>query len=174
MLNEIETKFLSDEAREYLIERAVAGYEAALKAAPEELPKLEAEQRRLRKELARLVGAVAEGKAPKSIMAEIARREHRIEQIERELARYRAPSINELDLRRKRKEAREMAGRFQDLLRREVPLARQALRKLLQDEEGNFTPFSFVPIMRDGRKTYEVRGALFAGQLYKVGTEERT
>jgi hypothetical protein len=38
----------------------------------------------------------------------------------------------------------------------------------------NFTPLSFITIMRDGRKTYEVLGALFATQLYKVGTEERT
>lgn len=107
-------------------------------------------------------------------MAEIARRDHRIEQIERELARYRAPSVSELDLRRARKGAREMAGRFKDLLHGELPLARQAFRKLLRVEDGNFTPLSFIPIIRDGRKTYEVQGALFAAQLYKVGTEERT
>lgn len=56
-----ETKLLGDANRNYLIERAVADYEAALKAAPEALPKLEAEQRRLRKELARLAAAGAEG-----------------------------------------------------------------------------------------------------------------
>lgn len=42
---------------------------------------------------------------------EIARREHRIEQIEREIARYRAPSISELHLRRACMDAREAVGR---------------------------------------------------------------
>jgi hypothetical protein len=59
-----------------------------------------------------------------------------------------------------------MAGRCKDLLRGEVPLARQALQKLLRDADGNFTPLSFSPIMRAGRMTYEIRGALLAAQLY--------
>lgn len=175
VLNEIESKFLDDSAREHIIERALTGFEVALKAAPEELPKLEAELRKARKELARFVAAIAGGKAPRSIMAEIAHRERRIEQLEREIGRYSVPDIRELDLRRGRKDAREMAGRFKDLLRGEVPLARQALRKLLRDRDGNFTPLSFVPIMRAGRKTYEVQGTLFAAPLFNnIGTEERT
>ena len=118
--------------------------------------------------------AIAGGKASKSVMAEIASRDRRIEQLNQGIGCYSAPDVDELDLRRARKNACEAAGRFKDLLRGDVPGVRQALRKLLRDRDGNFTPLSFIPIMRAGRKTYEVRGAVFAAQLYKAGTEERT
>lgn len=175
VLNEIETKLLDDSAREYIIERAVAGFEAALKQAPQELPKLEAELRKVRKELARFLSAIAGGNAPKSIMAEIARRERRIEQLDREIGRYSVPDVSELDLRRARKGAREAGGRFKDLLRGDVPRARQALRKLLRDRDGNFAPLLFVPVVRGGRKTYNVQGAVQVAPLFNNGgTEERT
>lgn len=175
VLNEIETKLLDDTARDYIIEQAVVGFETALKQAPEELPRLEAELRKVRKELTRFMDAIAGGKALKSFMAEIAHRERRIEQLEREIGRYRAPDLSELDLRRARKDAREAAGRFKDLLRSDVPRARQALRKLLRDRDGNFAPLTFVPVVRGGRKTYNVQGAVLVAPLFNnVGTEERT
>lgn len=174
VLDEIEAKLLDDTAREYVIDRAVANFEAALKQAPDEQPKLEIELRKVRKELARFLAAIAGGDAPKSIMTEIANRERRIEQLNREIGRYSVPDMTELDLRRARKDAREAAGRFKDLLRGDIAGARQALRKLLRDRDGSFTPLSFIPIMRGERKTYEVRGTLFTAQLYNDGTEERT
>lgn len=175
VLDEIETKVLDDSAREYIIEKVVADFAAALKRAPDERPKLEAEQRRVRKELERFMRAIAEGKAPKAIMAEIARREQRIEQLEREIGRYSVPEVGELDRRRALKRAREMAGRFKDLMRGDVPRARQALRKLLRDRDGNFAPLSFVPVVRDGRKTYTMRGYCNVTPLFNNGgTEERT
>lgn len=174
VLNEIDTKLLNDTNREYIIEKAVADFAKALKEAPDTLPKLEAELRKTRKELGRFMEAIAGGKVPKSIMAEIANRERRIEQLEREIGRYSVPDVGELGMRRARKGAREMAGRFKDLIRGDVPRARQALRKLLRDRDGNFSPLMFIPIMQNGRKTYRITGAANLAPLYNVGTEERT
>lgn len=142
-----------------------------------ELWKLEAELRKTRRELGRFMEAIATGSVPKSIMAEIAKREQRVAQLEREIGRYSAPDVGELDMRRARKGAREIAGRFKDLMRGDAPRARQAMRKLLRDGDGNFAPLVFVPVVRDGRKTYTVRGSVLVAPLFNinnVGTEERT
>lgn len=174
VLNEIEAKVLNDASREKIIEFAMTEFAAALKQAPDTLPKLETELRKTRKELGRFMEAIAGGKVPKSIMAEIANRERRIEQLEREIGRYSVPDVGELDMRRARKGAREMAGRFKELIHGDVPRARQALRKLLRDRDGNFAPLMFIPIMQNGRKTYRITGAANLAPLYNVGTEERT
>lgn len=174
VLNAIDAKVLNDASREYVIERAVADFAAALKQAPDELPRLEAELRKTRKELGRFMEAIASGSVPKSIMAEITKREQRVTQLEREIGRYSVPEgAGDLDMRRARKSAREMAGRFKDLMLGDVPRARQALRKLLRDRDGNFAPILFVPVVQDGRKTYTISGAVnLAPLLSNIGTED--
>ncbi len=77
----------------------------------------------------------------------------------RTIASYPEPkALSELDIRRYMKRAREMAPRFQEVLQRDPPAARQILRKLLRDERDNFAPVSFTPIMRGGRKSYNLSG----------------
>jgi hypothetical protein len=43
-------------------------------------------------------------------------------------------------------------GKFQELVYADVPLARQALRKLLAG------PIKCTPVVRDGRRDYAIRG----------------
>lgn len=176
VLNEIEATVLTPEAVQFVADEAVRLYEAMLKQKPEQLPQLEAEIKRERRELANMMKLAASGNAPKTVLADIGVRERRLEALIEQVARYQTPRrSDDLELRRARKQALEHVARFKDLLRSDVPVARQALRKLLRDEHGEFSPLMFVPIVRDGRKTYDVRGIIGASVLFsKVGTEERT
>jgi hypothetical protein len=97
------------------------------------------------------VQAIASGQAPQAVLAEISRLEGAIAAAEAELAGLSAALPSELDLRRFRKRAYEVVGRFKDLLLSDIPLARQALRKLLPE------PIQFAP--------QEGRGLLMAAKL---------
>ena len=57
----------------------------------------------------------------------------------------------EMDTTRLRKALTAKMGRFKVLVYGDVPVARQALRKLLAE------PIQFTPVMRDGRKTYSFK-----------------
>jgi hypothetical protein len=50
-------------------------------------------------------------------------------------------------------------GKFQNLIHADAPLARQALRKLLVG------PIKCIPVVRDGRKGYAIRGETRLGAL---------
>lgn len=176
VLGEIERKVLTPEAVEFVVEEAMREYKALCSRRPDELPRIESEIKKLRRELANYNRLIAGGRAPKSVLVEIETREAKIAALTKEVDRYRTPvDLRELDLRRKRKEAREHIGRFKDLVFSDVPKARQALRKLLRDKDGNFAPLYFAPAVRDGRKTFEIQGAVTVAPLFnKIGTEERT
>lgn len=177
VLSEIEAKVLTPEAVQFVADEAVRLYEEMLQRRPEALPALEAELKRERRELANLMKLAASGRAPKTLLADIAERERRVDALAGQIARYDAAPADDLGLRRARKLALEQAGRFRELMRSEVPLARQALRKLLRDERGEFRPLTFLPVVREGRKTFAIDGTIQAAALLRlnnVGTEERT
>lgn len=82
--------------------------------------------------------------------------------IEQELAAFSVPTeLSEFDERRLRKACQEQMGRFKDLIYSNVPLARQALRKLLAG------PIYFAPVVRleDRRRTFHFEGNVDAGPL---------
>lgn len=116
--------------------------------------RLEAEARKLGKEIDRFIRLIAGGTAPVSVLAEIKRREARIAEIERELQRLKIEALSEADLRHLKAEFRERLGRFDELLRSDVPLARQALRKLIAGR------IEFHPVERDGERGYRLRWAI--------------
>ncbi|HEX7044496.1 MAG TPA: recombinase family protein [Burkholderiales bacterium] len=177
VLGKIESVILTPDALEYVIEQGVRKFKARRRERPEGLPKLEAEIRRLTRELERLTQAIALGRAPQTVLDAIAERERRIEALRREAAGYRRFSeLTELDLRRTQRRARERMRQFKDLIRSsDVPKARDALRLLLRDREGQFAPLTFDPVERAGRRTFAVRGVINAAPvLYNDGTEERT
>ena len=82
---------------------------------------------------------------------------------ERELASLSASEPTELDLRRLRKSFGERIGRFDELLVSDVPLARQALRKLIP--EG----IRFIPEERDGVRAYRLQWGISATPLIEGG-----
>ncbi len=168
-LNAVEQAVLTPEALEHVVTRAVAIAKERSAQRPGEVPGLEKELRRERRKLRRFVDCIADGDAPKTIKTEIKQCEHRIEELERTIASYpEARTLSELDMHRILKQAREVAPRFQEVLRRDPPAARQVLRKLLRDERDNFVPVLFAPIMRAGRKSYNLSGQLAVGKIFNT------
>ena len=132
VLRAVEATVLRPEAVEFIIETALAGIQERLRAAPGKSRALERDIRRLRTELERFLALIASGEAPPSVLTEIAAREAKISTLEAELAATHVPTAaTERDWREIRKMLRARVGQFSEALRAEVPLARQALRKLL-------------------------------------------
>ena len=77
---------------------------------------------------------------------DLARSPHRLEVNAVELERLKAAIIGRM-------------GKFQDLMHADIPLARQALRKLLVGY------IKCTPIIRDGRRDYAIRGETKLGAL---------
>jgi hypothetical protein len=86
------------------------------------------------------------------------RREARLAEIEAELSEVeqKHPHADEAEIR---KTCGELIGRFKGLLLGEVPLARQALRRLLDG------PLRVSPATVDGRKTLRFDGDTVLGPL---------
>ncbi len=55
---------------------------------------------------------VARGRAPKTVLVEIEKREHRIANLRREIAEWKTPAADELDARRLRRALKEKLGEF--------------------------------------------------------------
>ncbi len=117
--------------------------------------KLEAELRRARRERDNFIKLIGEGKAPASVLDRVRALDGSIEALEQRLADRRIEPPSELDRARLRKMLRERLGEFDDLICSEVPLARQALRKLLDG------PITFEPSARG----YLLRGRTKVGAL---------
>jgi DNA invertase Pin-like site-specific DNA recombinase len=126
--------------------------------------RLDAEARRLRKEIDRFVAAIAGGTAPATVVAEIQKREARLVEIEKEREEFGVEMPSGFEERRLRKAFRTRLGEFDGLLRSDVPLARQALRKVIVGR------IAFKPAEVDGARGYRlgwsvVPGALMAGNI---------
>jgi DNA invertase Pin-like site-specific DNA recombinase len=151
----IEQQVLVPEVVEAAIERAFALAAERRRTAPDEPERLQAEIRKLRRQIDNLITLAADGEAPKSVRTEILARENRIAALEAALAEITAPTDpSEMDMRRLRRAIREESGRLSELLRDDLPRARQVLRKLLDG------PVWFAPVVRveDRRKSYTFSG----------------
>ncbi|MEW8051322.1 MAG: recombinase family protein [Candidatus Thiodiazotropha sp.] len=164
VLEAIEMQILTPEAVVYTVEKALEIVEQQLKTDPEQVPRLEAERTKLRGELDRFMNLIASGKAPEAVLEQITQREERIKQVEMELGQLdTANTGNELDRKRLRNALEDRIGRFKGLVYSDVPLARQALRKLLVE------PIEFRPVVLNGRKTYSFEGKTRIGALLDPG-----
>ena len=121
--------------------------------------RLDAEARRLRKEIDRFLSAIAGGKAPASVLAEIARREARLAEIGGERAALTVQAPSELEARRLRRSLRDRLAQFDELLLGDVPQARQALRKVIDSR------IEFRPAERRGERGYHLRWSLVTSAL---------
>jgi hypothetical protein len=100
------------------------------------------------------------------VLLEIHNREHYIATLKDDLAR----SPHRLQANGKELEGLKAAiisrmGKFQDLIHADVPLARQALRKLLAG------PIKCTPVIRDGRRDYVIQGEAKPGVLLTSARE---
>ena len=109
--------------------------------------------KRLTRERDNLLGACAQGRAQQSLLAEIEKREQGITNLQDELAR--SPhrlQVKDGELERLKAAIIARLGKFQELMHADVPLARQALRKLLVGS------IKCTPVVRHGRRDYAIRG----------------
>lgn len=176
VLTAIEQQVLAPDAFDYVVDKAMQVIQLRMKQKPCKVPAMGKEISRLRNELDSFMALIASGSAPETVLAEITKREERIKFLEKELALYvEPPQLDGLRLPRMRKRAEKRLGEFQGLIHSNVPKARQALRKLLRDEKGGFTPIVIRPVGRGAYKTFEFEGQTTLGRLFNnVGAEERT
>ena len=160
VLKAIERAVLTPEAINYVVDRALQIAKERRRKEPDATIKLEAEIKRLTRERDNLVAACAQGRAPESVLAEIHKRDQRIEARQEELTR--SPhrlEVNDKELDSLKAAIISRMGKFQELMHADVPLARQALRKLLVG------PIKCTPVVRDGRRDYAIRGETKLGAL---------
>jgi hypothetical protein len=153
VISAIESAILTPQAVSYVVERALQMAKERRKPEPDTTKKIEAEIKRLTRERDNLVAACAQGKAPESVLLEIHNREQHIATLKDELAR--SPhrlQVKDGELERLKAAIIGRMGKFQELVYADVPLARQALRKLLS------RPIKCTPVIRNGKKDYQVRG----------------
>ena len=154
----IEANVLSEEVIGAVLTELRKRLAARTEAPNAERDELEAEARRLRSELDRLVEALANGLESPTIGAVIGARERRLTEVRARLQMLAvAPGVLDLEVRRLEKEARARLREFQGLLTRNVIEGRKTLEALL---EG---PLRFTPVQtKDGRR-YEITGAAAVG-----------
>jgi hypothetical protein len=160
VLTAIERSILTPAAITFVIENALEMVEQQRKNEPDPTKRLEAEIRRLGRERDNLVNLAAQGRAPQTVLDEIAKRERAIAALEAQLARvpHRLQFVSR-DIATLKAGMIERMSRFQDLIHSDIPLARQALRKLLVG------PIKCIPVVRDGKNGYAVRGETRLGAL---------
>jgi hypothetical protein len=146
-------------AADYTIDRALELLAERQHTRTEVPDRLDAEARRLRKELDRFLRAIAESAAPASVLAEIQRREARLAEIEAERQALAVEIPSEFEERRLRKALRDRFGQFEGLLHSDVPLARQALRKVIAGR------IEFRPADRGDIRGYRLRWSLVTTAL---------
>ncbi len=156
----IEANVLNEEVIGAVLIEVRKRLAARTEAPNAERDELEAEAKRLRGELDRLVAALASGLESPTIAAVIGEREKRLTEVRARLEVLAvAPGVLDLEVRRLEKEARARLGDFQELLTRNVVEGRKALEALLDG------PLRFTPVQtKDGRR-YQISGAATVGPL---------
>ena len=131
VLDAIEKTVLTPDAISYVIDKVVDRVLVAHRTAPERSKEIDAELRRLHRELDRFMALIASGQAPERIVEEIKRREGQIKDLEVDLARLQAAHPTRIDINRIRELALERAKDLRSALYADVPSARRALQQLL-------------------------------------------
>jgi len=153
VIGAIERTILTPEAVSRVVERALQLAKERRKQEPDTTKKVEAEIKLRTRERDNLVAACAQGRAPESVLFEIHNREHHIARLKDELARSpHRMQVEDGELEKLKQAIIGRMGKFHGLVYADVPLARQALRKLLAG------PIKCTPAVRDGRRDYAIRG----------------
>lgn len=166
-LSALEREVLTPERFAYTVGRAVAILRERLAKDPDCRPALEREKAGLARKVERMVAAIGDGRGPAALVQEIGNAEARIKEIDAELARLEAaPGMADLDLKGLEGEVAGRLARFSDLLKGNVPRARQVLKKLLADRmEG-------TPTEVDGQRVYRFTGELRYGAVLRYTCQD--
>ncbi len=161
----LEREVLTPERFRYAVEIAVERVRERLAKDPDCRPMLEQERKGLQRKIERWTEAVGDRDVATVFIPKIKQANARVMEIGAELARLAAaPTLGVLELKRLEREIDGQLVRFADLLRGNVPRARQALKKLLVDR------VEFTPVQeRNGKGTYAFKGELHYGALLRGG-----
>ena len=159
VLTAIEHKALRPEVVRAAVKRAVELIKVRAAANTERPAAARRELAKAERERDNLVAALATGRTkPAAIIAAIAEREQHIEALRRELAQLESPPLlDQLGDKRTERQLNERLTQFGELLRANVPLTRQALRKL------QTVPILFYPELGGG---YRLNGTTQLGALF--------
>jgi site-specific DNA recombinase len=167
VLNAIERSILTPDAIHFVLQNALELVEQQRKSEPDPSRRIEADIKRLTRERDNLVNLAAQGKAPSSVLEEITKRERAIAALEAELVPHRL-KFEDKDIATLKAGMIERMAKFHQLLHSEVALSRQALRKLLVGR------IKCIPVVRDGKKGFAVRGETQLGALVPRDCVKRT
>lgn len=164
-LTALEREVLTPERFRYAVEVAVERVRERLVKSPDCRISLEQERKGLQRKIERWTEAVGDRDVASVFIPKIKQANARVMEIDAELARLTAaPTLGVLELKRLEREIEGELARFADLLRGNVPRARQALKKLLVDR------VEFTPVQeRNGKGTYAFKGELHYGALLRGG-----
>ena len=161
----LQREVLTPERFRYAVACGVARVRERLAQEPERASTLEHERDALARQIKRLVATIEGGRGPTALVREIDEKETQIRDIEAELARLAAaPTLAQLDPGKLEEAVATHLSRFQELIMSNVPLARQALKKL-QLHPMVFTPVEAGDAGEAGsrRLTYGFHGELSFG-----------
>ncbi len=162
VLGHIERAFLNPDGAKYIVERALKAAKEKRRREPDKTKALESRIKHLEREKDNLLAVAKAGKVtPESVLEGIRKQEVEIEAAKEELAR--SPhrlAYDERELAALKNDLTERIEKFREVMRGEVHLARQALRKLLNG------PIKCTPVERDGRRAYEISGETKLGGLF--------
>ena len=143
LLEEIERTVLKPEARRFALERAAEIVNRNVQGRDDQLPALERELLRIRREIDNLLRAVETGKAPASVLDRLNEKEKAAARVESEIRSLKtATRVSPINLRRIDRVLEDCLGRFSETLRGDLVRGRQALSKLLVGRV-QFTPTEF-------------------------------
>jgi DNA invertase Pin-like site-specific DNA recombinase len=167
VLQAIESQVLRPEYLKYAIDRAL---EIVLQrrnsgGGEDRRREIKKELKRLHRELHNLISLAAGGRGSSTLLREITAREARIGGLERELADIISieSKPRPSDVARIREALEAGAGRFKDLMRSDIPGARNALRQLFAE------PLVVYPVMVGERKGLRFEGKTRIGSLVDPG-----
>jgi len=162
-LDALEREVLTPERFRYAVEVAVERVRERLTKDPDCRPALERERKGLQQKIERWTEAIGDRDVAAVFIPKIKQANARIMAIDAELAHLAAaPSLGVSELKRLEREVEGELARFADLLKGNVPRARQALKKLLVDR------VEFTPAKRgSGKNTYAFKGELSYGALLR-------
>jgi site-specific DNA recombinase len=160
-LRALERDVLTPERFRYALACGVEHLRQEMAHDPNRRPALERERTALTVRIGRMVAAIGEGQGPAALVEEIATAEARVKEIEEDLGRLATlPALEALDLAQMEDAVAAQLSRFAELIRGNIPRARQALKKLLVDAV-DFTPVTTL----DGQQTYSFKGDLTYGAV---------
>ena len=164
LLDGVEKAVLDPVALRYVLDKAAADVRRTLAADPRKIQTLQKRRAEVQRKIARLVDAVADGKAPRAVLDEIQTLEAEFDRLDGAIAAVEARgSLGRLDVARAVRELEPALVAWTDILRGNPVRARQVLKKIVRG------PIRMEPL--PGVQGYRWQGQLNGGAVLE-GTQK--